>query len=111
MKRLLLLLVFAPAAHAWDPLSVLNGAVQGQVDQQIRRGVTEAFRSIATPSVGNRPAGVEIREARPGEVVLYTTPTCGYCIQARAYLGQRAIPFLESAELEGWADAALLGKL
>jgi glutaredoxin len=90
-----LLVAAAPVALAWDPVSVLNNAVQGQVNQQIRRGVAEAFRSIATPSAESRPAGVDIREARPGEVVIYTTPTCGYCKRALAHLKSRNIPFLE----------------
>jgi glutaredoxin-like YruB-family protein len=28
-------------------------------------------------------------------VVVYTTPTCGYCHQLKAYLGQRNVPFTE----------------
>jgi glutaredoxin-like YruB-family protein len=28
-------------------------------------------------------------------VIVYTTPTCGYCYQVKAYLGQRRIPFVE----------------
>lgn len=97
MKRLLLILACGTASpsFAWDPVSVFNNAVQGQVNQQIRRGVNEAFKSITIPSTGSRPAGVEIREARPGEVVIYTTPTCGYCTRALAHLKRRAIPHLE----------------
>ncbi len=29
------------------------------------------------------------------EVVVYTTPTCGYCHQAKQYLSQRGVPFTE----------------
>jgi glutaredoxin len=100
MNRLLVLLgltvlAFAPSAFAWDPIAVLNNAVQGQVNQQINRGVASIFRSIETPSAGTRPAGAEIRDARPGEIVIYTTPTCGYCKQALAHLQKRGIPYLE----------------
>jgi len=28
-------------------------------------------------------------------VIVYTTPTCGYCYQVKSYLGQRDIPFVE----------------
>ena len=28
-------------------------------------------------------------------VIVYTTPTCGYCYQVKSYLGQRNIPFVE----------------
>jgi glutaredoxin len=80
---------------AWDPVSVFNNAVQGQVSRQINRGVSSVFRSIETPSAGDRPADAEIRDARPGEVVLYATPSCGYCKQARTYLQNRGIPYLE----------------
>lgn len=106
MKRLIVLLAvsLAQPAHAWDPVSVFNNAVQGQVNQQIRRGVHEAFRSITTPSTDSRPAGIDIREARPGEVVIYTTPTCGYCTQALAHLKRRAIPYLEK-DVSGNAQA------
>jgi glutaredoxin len=91
---------------------VFNNAVQGQVNQQIRRGVNEAFRSITTPSAESRPAGVDIREARPGEVVIYTTPTCGYCKRALAHLQSRNIPFLEkdvSANAQAQSEWQALG--
>lgn len=115
MKRAMIslcLLAAASHAHAWDPVSVFNNAVQGQVNQQIRRGVNEAFKSIATPSADSRPAGVDIREARPGEVVIYTTPTCGYCTQALAHLKRRNIPYLQkdvSAQSEARAEWQALG--
>jgi glutaredoxin len=97
MNRLLVLLtcLAITPAFAWDPLSVLNNAVYGQVNQQINRGVVEAFRSIGTPSAGVRPADAEIRDARPDEVVIYTAPTCGYCKQALAYLDSHNIPYLQ----------------
>lgn len=97
MTRLLLLLTccVTPPALAWDPVSVLHNAVQGQINHQIRRNVSEAFRSISTPTAGTRPAEAEIRDARPGEVVLYATPNCGYCKQARAHMQSRNIPYLE----------------
>ena len=28
-------------------------------------------------------------------VVIYTTPTCGYCQQVKAYLNRRGVPFVE----------------
>jgi glutaredoxin len=92
---ILVLFAFAPPAFAWDPVSILNNAVQGQVNRQINRGVAEVFRSIENPSTGARPTNVEIREARPGEVVLYATPSCGYCKQARAHMQSRNIAYLE----------------
>lgn len=117
MNRLLasfgwILLVASPIAHAWDPVSVFNNAVQGQVNRQINRGVNEAFRSITTPSADSRPADVDIREARPGEVVIYTTPTCGYCTQALAHLKRRNIPYLQkdvSANAEAQSEWQSLG--
>lgn len=117
MNRLLvsfgwILLVPSPIAHAWDPVSVFNNAVQGQVSRQINRGVNEAFRSITTPSTSARPADVEIREARPGEVVIYTTPTCGYCKRALSHMQTRNIPYLEkdvSANAEAQSEWQSLG--
>lgn len=106
------LVLAMPPAMAWDPVSVLNSAVQGQVNQQIRRGVADVFRSIGTPSTESRPAGVDIRESRPGEVVIYTTPTCGYCTQARAHLKRRGIPYLEkdvSADTQSRSEFQSLG--
>ena len=85
----------ASPAMAWDPVSVFNNAVQGQVNRQINRGVSGVFRSIETPSTSTRPADAEIRDARPGEVVMYGTPHCGFCKQARAHLQARGIPYLE----------------
>jgi glutaredoxin-like YruB-family protein len=29
------------------------------------------------------------------DVVVYTTPTCGYCHQAKAYLSRQGVPFVE----------------
>ncbi|MDZ7595447.1 MAG: glutaredoxin domain-containing protein [Thiobacillus sp.] len=117
MKRLLvsfgwILLVLSPIAHAWDPVSVFNNAVQGQVNRQINRGVNEAFRSITTPSTSARPSDVDIREARPGEVVIYTTPTCGYCKRALAHMQSRKIPYLEkdvSANAQAQSEWQSLG--
>jgi len=28
-------------------------------------------------------------------LVIYTTPTCGYCVQAKAHMGRRGIPYTE----------------
>lgn len=85
----------ATPAFAWDPVAEFNHAVQGQVNRQINQGVASVFRSIETPGTGIRPANTEIRDARPDEVVLYGTPNCGYCKQARAHLQSRGIPYLE----------------
>lgn len=117
MKRMLVsfgwsLLALSPVAHAWDPVSVFNNAVHGQVNRQINRGVAEVFRSIETPSTGARPAGIDIREARPGEVVIYTTPTCGYCKRALAHMQSRNIPYLEkdvSANAQAESEWRALG--
>ena len=32
-------------------------------------------------------------------VVVYTTPTCGFCHQVKAHLHQRGVPFIEYAAL------------
>lgn len=97
MKHLSVLLacLMSTPVLAWDPVSVFESAMQGQVNQQIYRGVSGMFRSIETPSAGTCPANAEIRDARPGEVVLYGTTNCGYCKQARAHLQSRGIPYLE----------------
>lgn len=98
MKRLVMLILLCcvtTPGFAWDPFAVLNNAVQGQVNRQINRGVSEVFRSIETPSADVRPANAEIRDARPGEIVLYATPNCGYCKLARAHMQRRGIAYLE----------------
>lgn len=33
--------------------------------------------------------------ARREALVIYTTPTCGYCVQAKAHMGRRGIPYTE----------------
>lgn len=46
-------------------------------------------------------------------VVVYGTETCPYCIQARAYLRERAIPFIDrdvDNSDQGQRDFAVLGK-
>lgn len=45
------------------------------------------------------------------EVVVYTTPTCGYCHQAKQYLAQRGIPYREvdvAADAQAAAEMAHL---
>ena len=42
------------------------------------------------------------------EVVVYTTPTCGYCHQVKQYLGQREIPY---REIDVAADAEAAGEM
>lgn len=83
------------AAYAWDPLTILNNAAQGELNRQIQRGVTDVFESIERPNIVNQPIRAPIRDAGPGEVVMYGTPTCGYCKMAREYMQSRNIPYLE----------------
>lgn len=102
MKRLLLVLACCAATPslAWDPLSVLNSAVQGQVNQQIQRGVNEAFRSITRPSTGAADlkvfGGVGAQGARPdgNNIVVYSAEWCPQCRNALAYLNQKQVPFV-----------------
>jgi glutaredoxin len=43
-------------------------------------------------STGGRPAAkAAVRES----LVIYTTPTCGYCNAAKAHMGRRGIPYTE----------------
>lgn len=115
MKRVLIpLCLFATAcpAFAWDPLSAIDRAVQGQLNRQIHRGVAEVFHSIEIPGTGIRPTDADIRDVRPGEVVIYTTPTCGYCTQALAHLNRRNIPYLQkdvSANHQAQSELQALG--
>lgn len=102
MKRLTALLAASLAlpAHAWDPLSVLNNAVQGQVNQQIRRGVNEAFRSVTSPSAGVADlkvfGRVGAQGARPdgNNIVVYSAEWCPQCRNALAYLNEKQVQFV-----------------
>jgi glutaredoxin len=105
-------MAIAPTAFAWDPISLLQGAVQGRINNQLHRGVAELFRSVEIPDVGARPPGADIRGVRPGEFVLYGTPSCGYCKQARAHLQRRGIAYVDkdvSSDSQANAEFASLG--
>ena len=107
-----ILLLATYPAFALDPVGAFNNAIQLQLNGQIQRSVADAFRSVARPSAGVRPSNIEIRDARPDEVVLYTTQTCSYCTQARAHLQSRHIPYLEkdvSSNPQANAEWAALG--
>lgn len=45
------------------------------------------------------------------QVTIYTTPTCGFCHQAKAYLRQRGIPFVEKDVSADPAAAAEMVRL
>jgi glutaredoxin len=103
MKRLFVLLACAAAApsFAWDPVSVFNNAVQGQVNQQIRRGVNEAFRSITTPSTGtadphtlSAPGAGQAARPDGTNIVVYSADWCPVCRQALAYLNSHNIQYV-----------------
>ena len=44
---------------------------------------------------GERAARIVRQHARPGDITLYTTSSCGYCAQARAWLATNQIPWRE----------------
>jgi glutaredoxin len=104
MKRLLVILACGSAApsFAWDPVSVLNNAVQGQVNQQIRRGVNDAFKSITTPSAGTADpkafsglgAGATGVLPDGNNIVVYSADWCPQCRRALAYLNQKQVQYV-----------------
>lgn len=55
-----------------------------------------AVIAIAWQSLGDGPDSVSARELSPGhDVVMFTTPSCGYCKQARQYFRNNDVPFRE----------------
>ncbi len=101
--RLLLpfLLIAAAPAHAWDPVSVLNGAIQGQVNREIQRGVGEALRSVIAPVTGKAlpmPQGAQGAAGLPdgNNIVVYSANWCPRCREALAYLNSRNIAYIHN---------------
>jgi glutaredoxin len=85
----------ASPVMAWDPVSVFNSAVQGQVNRQIYQGVSDLFRSIEHPNSERRQDNARIPDAGDGRIVLYGTAGCGYCRQARQHMDARGIAFVD----------------
>lgn len=60
------------------------------------RPVTAAINTYAGTPVLNAAGGSTPGKAIAREsLVIYTTPTCGYCTAAKAHMGQRGIPYTE----------------
>ena len=59
------------------------------------RPVTAAINTYSGTPVLNGAGKPATAAAQREALVIYTTPTCGYCIQAKAYMGRRGIPYTE----------------
>ncbi len=64
--------------------------------QHQKLDIPQSFTGL--PIVSAAPAtraGIQAPVGAREKVTLYTTPECGYCRQAKAYLGRRSIPYVE----------------
>lgn len=56
--------------------------------------VIVAIAALAWKMLGGASESVSARELSPGhDVVMFTTPTCGYCKKARRYFNDNDVPF------------------
>jgi glutaredoxin len=58
------------------------------------RPVTAAINTYTGAPVLNA-SGKPVAAAARESLVIYTTPTCGYCTAAKAHMGRRGIPYTE----------------
>lgn len=59
------------------------------------RPVTAAINTYAGTPVLNASGKPAASAAQREALVIYTTPTCGYCTAAKAHMGRRGIPYTE----------------
>ena len=59
------------------------------------RPVTAAINTYSGAPVLNAAGSAAGKAAARESLVIYTTPTCGYCTAAKAHMGKRGIPYTE----------------
>lgn len=59
------------------------------------RPVTAAINTYSGAPVLNAPGKPAAPALQRENLVIYTTPTCGYCTAAKAHMGRRGIPYIE----------------
>ena len=59
------------------------------------RPVTAAINTYSGTPVLNAPGKPATPAQQRENLVIYTTPTCGYCTAAKAHMGRRGIPYTE----------------
>lgn len=72
----------------------------------LQNKATDMFKSITDSTVGKLMQGVQEPADSEGKVVLYSTPWCGYCKRAIAYMEKRNIPFVDRNIESGTANKA-----
>ena len=77
------------AAGAVRHMEEVEGGEEPPTD--ILQQTIDLFKSGAV----QEPSTPQPQKRRPPKVVMYTTPTCGYCQRAKAYFNQRGIRFTE----------------
>lgn len=112
MRVLLLLsLTFAvPPAQAWDPFGVIDSTIPRPPAQETYEygGGYESIERVTTSRLRH---DVHLDGVGSGDVVMYSTPTCGYCTQARNHMRSRNIAFIEKDVARNPAAAAELRSL
>lgn len=67
-----------------------------QWDQQRRESQANALNTGQSDSADrSKQLGTNSSRKNPGRVVMYTTPTCGYCKRARSFFSQHNIGFTD----------------
>lgn len=59
------------------------------------RPVTAAINTYSGTPVLSAAGKLVSTAVQRESLVIYTTPTCGYCVQAKAHMGRRGIPYTE----------------
>lgn len=91
-RRIVLMLLVVPAlAQAQDFGAMFRNAASRAVGDT----VTRTAYSVTTASIGKVVQGAMRPRNTEGKVLLYATPSCGYCKKAAAYMSGKGIPFVE----------------
>lgn len=72
-----------------------NSAQYKQWDRQRRKSQTNVLKTSPSTKAQSMQPGKEGLRTPPGNVVMYTTPTCGYCKRAKSFFLQHNIGFIE----------------
>lgn len=112
MRRVLLvyLALSAQVAFAWDPFGVIEGSMPRQAPPESYE-YGNVYESVGRVTTGRLRHDVELDGVGAGDVVMYSTPTCGYCTQARNHMRSRNIAFIEKDVSRNPAAASELRSL
>jgi glutaredoxin len=83
--------------HAQQQVEIKFNSDRYRQREKERKGLQKATLNDESPAENaeTQKASATDNIVPPGKVVIFTTPTCGYCIRAKAFLAKHKIPHTE----------------